>query len=384
MEPTTDTTDATEASVASERRWLPVTLVVLATVVAVLSTLTTWVRTQALDTDQWVSISNELLGEPEVTEALSLYITDQLFTQVDVAGELEALLPEDFAGLAGPIAGALRGPATDGVERILESDRFAALWERANRASHETLVGILRDETRLDATSTADGTVTLDLREAVINVGTTIGIPQAALERLPADAGRITIFESDELASIQSGVRVLDFLSWFLFIVVVALYALAVFLARGRRPQALRAVGIGLVAGGVTVLLLRAIAIRVGVDAAVDDSSKRPLASLVSSVATELLRQISWTGIVYGVLIIGFAALLGDHRWAVAIRRTLAHTSSGLVAGGVAAALLVLLWWSPGRALDRWVTALTLIGLLIGAGVALTQRIRTEFPSGAS
>jgi hypothetical protein len=385
MEPMTESTD--EASVddmtatpTSTRHWLPVTLVVIATVIAVLSALTTWVRSQMLDTDQWASISNELLEEPEVTEALSLYITEQLFTQVDVAGELEALLPEDFSGLAGPIAGALRGPATDGVERILESDQFSALWERANRAAHETMVNILRDETRLESTSTADGTVTLDLGEVVTNVGAKIGIPQSALDRLPDDVGTITIFESDELASVQKAVQVLDFLSWFLFLVVVALYALAVYLARDRRPRMLRTVGVGLLLGGVTVLLVRGISIRAGVNAVVDDTTRRPLASLVAGVATELLRQTGWTGIVYGVLIIGFAALLGDHRWAVAIRRRLAQTSTALVAGGVAAVLLVLLWWSPGRALDRWVTALTLVALLIGAGIALTKRIREEFP----
>jgi hypothetical protein len=386
MEPMTESTDDTSdddttASAGSQRRWLPITLVVIATVIAVLSALTTWVRVQALDTDQWVSISNELLDEPDVTEALSIYITEQLFTQVDVAGELESLLPEDLSGLAGPLAGALRGPATDGVERILESDQFTALWERANRAAHETMVNILRDETRLEATSTADGTVTLDLGEVVTNVGAKIGIPQAALDRLPDDVGTITIFESDELTSVQNAVQLLDFLSWFLFLVVVALYALAIYLARDRRPRMLGTVGVGLLLGGVTVLLVRGIAIRAGVNAVVDDTTRRPLASLVAGVATELLRQTGWTGIVYGVLIIGFAALLGDHRWAVAVRRTLAHSSVGVVAGGVTAVLLVLLWWSPGRALDRWVTALTLVALLVGAGVALTNRIRKEFPT---
>jgi hypothetical protein len=381
-ESTDDTSvDETKATSSPGRRWLPVTLVVIATVIAVLSAVTTWVRSQMLDTDQWVSISNELLDEPEVTEALSLYITEQLFTQVDVAGELEALLPEDFSGLAGPIAGALRGPATDGVERILESDQFAALWERANRAAHETMVNILRDETRLESTSTADGTVTLDLGEVVTNVGAKIGIPQAALDRLPDDSGTITIFESDELASVQDAVRVLDFLSWFLFLAVVAIYAAAVYLARDRRSRMLRTVGVGVLIGGITVLLARGIAIRIGVNAVVDDSTKRPLASLVAGVATELLRQIGWIGIIYGVLIVGFAALLGDHRWAVAIRRSLAQTSTAIIAGGIAAVLLVLLWWSPGRALDRWVTALTLVALLIGAGIALASRIRQEFPT---
>jgi hypothetical protein len=384
-ESTDDTSgDDTKTPSPSGRHWLPITLVVFATVIAVVSALTTWVRTEALDTDQWVSVSGDLLAEPEVTEALALYITDQLFTQVDLAGELESVLPEDFSGLAGPIAGALRGPATDGVERILESDRFAALWERANQAAHETLVGILRDETRLESTSTADGTVTLDLGVVITNVGETIGIPQSALDRLPEDVGTITIFESEELSSVQKAVQLLDFLSWFLLLVVVALYALAVYLARDRRRQMLRNVGIGLVVGGVTVLLLRGIAIRFAVDSLVEDSTKRPLATLVIGVATELLRQMGWTGVIYGVLIVGFAALLGEHRWAVTIRRTLAQTSSWIVAGSVGAVLLVLLWWSPGRALDRWVTALTLVGLLIAAGIALTKRIRDEFPAEAS
>lgn len=386
MEPMTESTDDTsdddtKAPSAPERRWLPVTLVVFATVIAVLSAVTTWVRTEALDTDEWVSVSSDLLDEPEVTEALATFITDRLFTQVDVAGELESLLPDGVSGLAGPIAGALRGTATDNIERFLASEQFGELWARANEVAHETLVGILRDETRFDATSTADGNVTLDLGEVITNVGASIGIPQAALDRLPADVGNITLFESEELASVQRAVQVLDFLSWFLFLVVVALYALAVYLARDRRPQMLRTVGIGLLVGGVTVLLLRAFGINVGVDALVQDSANLGWATVVIGVATELLRQIGWSGIIFGVLIIGFAALLGDHRWAVAIRRRLAQTSNWLVAGGVGAVLAVLFWWSPGRALDRWVTALTLIALLIGAGVALTKRIRDEFPT---
>jgi hypothetical protein len=381
MEAMTESTDDATATPTSKRHWLPVTLVVFATVIFVLTAVTTWVRTEALDTEEWVSVSSDLLDEPEVTEALATFITDRLFTQVDVAGELESLLPDNLSGLAGPVAGALRGTATDNIERFLASDQFAELWARANEVAHETLVGILRDETRFDATSTADGNVTLDLGEVITNVGASIGIPQTALDRLPEDVGNVTLFESDELASVQRAVQVLDFLSWFLFLVVVALYALAVYLARDRRRQMLRTVGIGLLVGGVTVVLLRAVAINVGLDALVEDSANLPLATVVVGVATELLRQIGWSAIIYGVLIIAFAALLGDHRWAVAIRRTLARTSTTLVAGGVAAVLLVLLWWSPGRALDRWVTALTLVALLIGAGIALTQRIREEFPT---
>jgi hypothetical protein len=132
------------------------------------------------------------------------------------------------------------------------------------------MVAVLRDETR-EAVSSDGGAVTLDLGEVVRTVGEAIGLPSGAVERIPSDAARITVFESDELEAAQSTVQVLDFLSWFLFVVVVATYALAVYLARGRRPQVLRQVGIALVAGAVLVLLLRDLAVRSAVKAVVQD-----------------------------------------------------------------------------------------------------------------
>jgi hypothetical protein len=360
-------------------RWLPALLIGLATVLAVVTTMTTWARTQALDTDQWVELSGDLLNEPEIQEALALYLSDQLFTTVDVAGELEARLPEDLSGLAGPLAGALRGPATDGIERLIASSRFQAIWQTANRVAHEAAVAILRDETR-DSISTADGTIVLDLGVAVRNLGEQIGVPEAALDRLPDDVGQITVIQSSELADVQNAVKVLDFTSWFLYIVIVAMYVAAVYLAVGRRRQMLRSVGIALIIGGLTLLVIRGIGIRTSVEAFVEEATNKPLATLVASMMTELLRQMAWTGIVYGVLIIGFATVLGPYRWAVAVRRWVADVadSTASIVGISLGAVLVLLWWSPGRAFDRWVTALVLIGMVLGAIAALVITGRRE------
>ena len=366
-------------------RWLPALLVGLATVLAVVTTLTTWVRTQALDTDQWVEVSGDLLNEPEIQEALALYLSDQLFTTVDVAGELESRLPEDLSGLAGPLAGALRGPATDSIERIVASSRFQTIWQTANRVAHEAAVAILRDETR-DSVSTTDGTIVLDLGVAVRNLGEQIGVPEAALDRLPDDVGQITVIDSSELADVQNAVKVLDFTSWFLYIVVVAMYVGAVYLAVGRRRQMLRSVGIALLLGGLALLVIRGVGIRTSVEAFVDDATNKPLATLVASVLTELLQQMAWTGIVYGVLIIGFATILGPYRWAVALRRWVAGVteSTASIVGISLGAVLVLLWWSPGRAFDRWVTALVLVGMVLGATAALVITGRRELEADQS
>ena len=360
-------------------RWLPGLLVVLATLIAVATTLTTWTRTQALDTDQWVEVSGELLSEPEIQEALALFLADELFTAVDIAGELESLLPDDLSGLAGPLAGALRGPATDGIEQIIASSSFQSVWQEANRTAHEAAVRILRDET-IDSVSTADGAIVLNLGTAVRNLGQEVGVPEAALDQLPDDVGQITVLKSSELANAQNAVKVLDFTSWFLYIVVVAMYVGAVYLAVGRRRQMLRSVGIGLIVAGFTLLLLRQVGIRVSVESFVEDATNKPLAELVASVLTELLRQMAWTGIVYGVLIIGFSVLMGPYRWAVGVRRWFGGVaeSTAAIVGISFGAVLLLLWWSPGRAFDRWVTAIVLVGLVIGAIVTLVLSGRQE------
>lgn len=357
--------------------WLPGLLVVLATVLAVVSTMTTWVHSQALDTDEWVEVSDRLLAEPEVRDALSVYLADQLFTAVDLQSELEAVLPEALAGLAGPIAGAVRAPATDGIERLVASDRFGTLWEEANRTAHQAVVSVLRGGS-IRNISTSDGTVVLDLGAALRTVGQDIGIPESALDKIPPDAGQVTIFESDELADIQTGVKVLDFISWFLFIVVVALYALAVFLAVGRRRRMLRNVGFGLVIGGFVLLMVRTVSIRTSVDLFVEDATRQPLARVVGSVMTELLREMAWTGIVYGILIVAFTALLGEHRWAVSARRSVAGATDSTIAIVGFVVVVLLVWWSPGRAFDRWVTALTLVGLVVGGVVTFIAAGRRE------
>ncbi len=378
---TEPTSSSTDASIGP--RWLPGLLIVLATLLAVVTTVTTWTRSQALDTDQWVEVSSELLNEPQVQQALAIYLTDELYSAVDVTGELESVLPSNLSGLAGPLAGALRGPTTDGIEKIIASSAFQTVWQDANRTAHEAAVRILRDESNIDAISTSGGDIVLNLNTAVVNLGEAVGIPQSALDRLPADVGQITILQSSELAAAQNAVKVLDFASWFLFVVVVAMYVGAVYLAVGRRRQMLRSVGVALIVGGLALLLIRRVGIQTSVNTWVQDATNKPLAELVGSVLTELLQQMAWTGIVYGLLIIGFSVLIGPYRWAVAFRRWVAGVadSTAALVGISFGAVLLLLWWSPARAFDRWTTALVLIGLVIGAIYTLVFTGRQELQS---
>jgi len=384
-EPPEDITDdGGEADPGSRKkpsRW-PAVLIGLATIIAIVSVFSVWLRTQLLDTDEWVDLSGELLEEPEVQEALSEYLIETVYEETDVVSALEEQLPPDLEGLASVAAGALRGPLTDGVERLLASDQVLELWESANRIAHQTLVNILRDETT-EAVSTSGGEVALDLKPIVSEVAQTLGLSGSRVAELPEDAGRIVIFESDELANVQEAVEVLEFLAWLLVVLVVALYALAVYLARGRRMAVLRNVGWSVAAVGLIVLIVQAITVRGLVDAIVEDPGNASVADVTATVATGLLRQMAWSAIIYGVLIVLFTSLLGEHRWAVATRRALApalNASTGAVVGGTAILILLLYWWSPGRAFEGWTTALILVALVIGAIATLRAKTQREFP----
>ena len=368
-----------ESGRATTSRW-PGVIIGIATVLAIVSVFTVWTRSQMLDTDEWVDLSTGLVAEPEVQAALADFLIDSLYERGNISAGVEERLPPELQGLAGFVSGALRDPLTAGVERLLGSERFQTLWETANRAAHETLVNILRDETRTGIT-TAEGAVALELRPMVVSIGERLGVSTERLDQIPEDAGQIVIFESDDLDAAQQAVRVLDFLSWFIAVVVLALYALAVYLARGRRRQVLGTIGWSLVGVGVVVLLAQAVARRVLLDALVENPANRSAADIATGVATGLLRQMGWAALIYGILIVAFAWLLGDHRWAVAIRRVMTPVfdlSAGAVAGGTAVLLLVLWAWSPGRVFESWATGLTFVGLVIAAIVVLRQRVRAE------
>src|SRR4051794_28917010 len=102
---------ATPRAAEGWRRWLPWALVVLAAVIALAGCLNVWLKRQALSTDNWTQASSNLLANSEIRGALSVYLVDQIYENVDVAQLLADKLPPATEGLAAPLAASLRQPA---------------------------------------------------------------------------------------------------------------------------------------------------------------------------------------------------------------------------------------------------------------------------------
>jgi hypothetical protein len=351
-------------------------LVALGTLILLVGSLTVWVKRQAVDTDAWVATSTRLLEDEDVREALSIYIVDELYRNVDVQSRLEQRLPENLEGLSAPLAGALRSPAEQAVDRILQRPRVQDLWERVNRASHEALLRILEDETRAESVTTGDGVVTLDLRVFLVNVGEELGFAEQLDARLPEDAGQITVLESDELDTAQTALKTLKTLSWLTILAAIAAFGGALALARGRR-ELLRVVGAAFILVGILDLVIRRAVGNYIVDALAAGESVRDAVGSSWLIGTSLLAQVAWALIAYGIVILAGALLAGPADASRRVRGAVAPTfrdrpvTAWAVLGGV---FLLLVLWAPVPALETWPGVL-LLGALVAFGFEAFRRL---------
>jgi len=373
---TTASVDPT--TTASERKphtGLVWTLIVLAAVIALVSSMTVWVKRQALDTDAWTTASTRLLENDQVRGALSVYIVDQLYSNGDVTGRLEERLPPDLAGLAAPLAGALRQPAVTATDKLLARPRVQSLWEQVNRVAHQRLVAILEGQPR-ENVSTDNGTVVLDLRSFIIDVGAQLGIGDQLDQKLPADVGQVTVLESDQLAAAQDVVKAINALSWLLGIFTFLLWGVALWLAHGWRRVALRGIGTSMMVVGLLLLVVRRVAGNYVVDALTSGGSIRDAADATWLIGTTILATIGWAFLIYGFSVVGGAWLAGPSKLARSSRDLAAPVLTdrpGLAWTGLGSAFLLLVIWGPTHALHT-LLGVTILGGLLAAGFELLRR----------
>jgi hypothetical protein len=362
------------------RRRLPTVLVVLATFFAFLAIFALWANRQLLDTDNWTDTSSELLEDHAIRDQLAIFLVDQLYTNVDVQARIEQALPPRADALAAPAASGLRGPLEDAVEELLQRPRAQEAWEQANRTAHEAFLNVVEDKG--EAVSTTGGDVTLDLKQFLELTEQRVGVGGRLAERIPEGAAQLTIMRSDELELAQDVVGLMKTLAIVLVLLALGLYALAVYLAKDRRRETVRACGVGLVVAGVGALVARSVAGGAVVNALVEAESVKPAVQNTWDISTSLLVEAASATVFYGVFAIVGAWLAGPSSMAVGARRGLAPylREPRYAYGGFLLIALLLIAWGPTPALHKPVTALILIALLALGVEALRRQTAREHP----
>jgi hypothetical protein len=361
------------------RRWVPWVLIILAAVIGLVAALNVWVKRQALSTDNWTQASSQLLENSEIRNALSVYIVDQLYENVDVGKSLDQRLPPALKGLGAPLAAGLEPALVRRTNTFLGRPRVQQLWENANRRAHELLIALL--DGKHGVLVATNGNVVLNLRPLVENIAESTGVGSRLAEKVPPDAGQITVMKGSQLDVARKTVKTIRALSYFLVFLVIALFAAGVYISRDRR-RTLLAVGFSFLIVGLLVLVARRLGGNYLVDALTDNpDAKRPV-SATWAIGTELLRNVGINIVVYGLLTIFAAWVAGPARWAVSLRRRLAPSMRErpvLVYGAVSLVLLILLLTGPTDGQRVYPLLLLFALALLGTEVLRRQTAR-EFP----
>jgi hypothetical protein len=370
-------------AMSRRRSWLVWGMVVLATILLLVSSMTVWTKRQLLDNDAWTNSASQLLANDEVRGLLSSRLADLLNQRVDIQAQLEERLPPRAQSAAPAVAAALESGTARVVETFLGTARAQTLWENINRRAHTAIVNVLEGK---DAgpISTAGGDVVLDLRPMIAQIATRLGVEDRLKQNAKPTTGEIVILRSDQLETAQTAVKVFRVLSIFLVIAVLVLFALAVYLARGSRRIVLIGVGISLLLSGLLLAIVRREAGNLIVDSLVKVEANKPAVLTAWLVETNLLHDIAIGLIAYGVLAILAAFLAGPSRAATAIRRWLAPTMKDHPAFVYAAAVvlfLIVIAWGPTGATRQLVGALILAALFFGGLEIWRRQIIREFPS---
>jgi hypothetical protein len=350
-------------------------LLVLGTLFWTAFGLGVWANRQALDTDNWVETSDQLLENEQIRSTLAFFIVDQLYDSAAVQARLEEVLPPRLQRLAAPAAAGLKEIARRNAPRVLGSAAALKAWETANRTAHGTLIDIVDKGVQ-------DRSLSLDLRSLVGEMAAGTGLPANAADKLPPDVANVQIASSDQLDNVRQLLHLFKTIVWLLLGLAVAAFAGAIALAADRRKTVLK-VGGCLMFAAIALLAIRTLAGKAIVNALADAPNAHAIAGDVWDIATRLMVDAAQGSFLFGFFVVLGAWLIGPGRRATAVRRFAAYPlreHAGATRVGLATAILLLIVWGPVPWTQNIWTILIFTVIAFLWFERIRQRTLAEFP----
>ncbi len=330
------------------RRSLIALLAGASCVLIFLSLMTVWVHQTVLDTDGFVAAVGPVVDRPNVTQAMSVELTTQIFEAIDVERQIKQVLPSQGQFLAAPLTSAAENFVQGQVRNVLRSPQFRAVWVTVLRAAHKEVLAALRGQSSvLSVTNGAVVLNTLPLVNAALQqvqslasglLGRHVTIPpltngelpaqvratlsEALGVNLPADFGQIELARSGSLDLATNAVQVLDVLYWLLPLLNLLAISAALWWSPNRRRTALQ-----ILIGTAVALVVERRAeswIQDRVIASLSPANRAAGTDVVHQVLNGLATVTSWVLIV-ALVTVALLLLTGPYRWARALRARTAH-----------------------------------------------------------
>ncbi|CAB4905106.1 MAG: hypothetical protein F2806_06120 [Actinobacteria bacterium] len=221
-----------------------------------------WGHRTVTDAEQYIATVGPLASDPIIQQAVGAEVTKVLVEKIDTTALVDSFLgnfvknPTINERLSGPIAAGVNGLIGQAVDRVLASPAFETVWITANTAAQKSLMYLLEGNPQGIIQRNGDQIV-LDTTSLLKEVQTQIvasGLSIAANVTIPETGNQVVLFETPLIGQIQTIYSFTSpILKWFPLI-VAALFALSIALAR-RRPRVVLTLGIVLTITAIIMLL---------------------------------------------------------------------------------------------------------------------------------
>jgi hypothetical protein len=352
------------------------TLTVIGILLVVVSVLANYVKRTALDEDNFRGTARALIADDKIRNQVASTLTDELYSNADVAATLQQRLPDNLQPLAVPIAGLVQNATESAAKQLLARPRVQDLFVNAASLAQRQFVALLNDDK--DVLRTTNGDVVLDFRPLLLKLGERFNVADS----VSPDAGRIVLLHSDQLKTGQRATRALRFVADWIWALALVAWIGAILLVPGRRRLEVRAIAIGILAAGFLILIVRNSAGRYFVNNIVESDTVRPSAKDAYSIITELLKGAGWTAVILGAVALIGAWLTGPGRHAESARAFLAPYLSGVGIYAVTiGGFLLLLWWRPTPQFGYWLNIIIFFVLLMIGTEVVRRQLAREHPA---
>jgi hypothetical protein len=359
-------------------------LIGLASVMVLVGVVAIWLNTVVYDTPTWRATSQEIIQDPAMQTQVSKYVVDQLYNSATVQNNVAGALPPQLKGFAPAVTSGLHQVAVGASERLLATTPVQNLFVTASVEAHDAFVRLIDNQAKFAKLN--NGQVTLDLHPVLLQVADKAGFGAAAQNNLAPTAGQIDVMNSNQLSNVQTAVRIVHAISDWALVIVVVLFAAAIWLAQGYRRRALLWSAIGILVATLVLIFVRRILGENIVNALVSDVAVRPALITAWYIGTNVIGTINLTLLIVAILLVIGVWLSGAGRMSTSVRKRLAPwLVKPLYAFGIpAVVLLILIVWGPLPVFQK-VIPVIIIAVLAAVGIeALRRQTIAEHPQAPS
>ncbi len=240
-------------------RWkstLAVILVIIGCLLVPFAALAAWLSNTLINTDGFVATVSPLSTNPAIDDAVASFVTNKLFSKINVQQQISSALPDPAKFLAAPLTERLQSFTQEKVNQAVGSPQFNKIWTEANRAAHQLFIKLVLNQGQ--AITTAQGVVSLDLSALFDQVKSTLnqnGVTIFDSVSLPQTDRQIVLLNSPQLAKLQGLISILNSLAIVLPVLAFVFLAGSAFISPHRLITAAQ-IGLGFIGAGLVLVIL--------------------------------------------------------------------------------------------------------------------------------